>query len=384
MKSYFNKIPFFLITITVIGVLLRIYTLYFLRIDNINLAPPFFLELINKTQVLPPAVIYISSLANLLIIFWLGQKLFGSRVGILAAFLYSSSPWIIYADISGSIYIFLLLWLLSFFVGIVSVQASKWYIGMFLILISTAFLLYDSLLMLFVLPALFLSIYPYLNKNLFRSKFFIMSLVIILLPLFLAMLKNLTGVKNILNNEVSLFSNVGLLNAVNQFRGETDQTNLAVVAKLAENRYLYFTKHAILNFLKNFAPVVYFTSEFKLLNFSFSPPILFGFIIPFFWGLRKSLNLLKRTKFLLLIIPALLIPSTVSKSAPDLLRLIIVSPVIFYAIALGFEHYDQTPKTPALRVLFTSAVLLVILQSLVTVVDISLREPVRFMQILGK
>lgn len=246
-------------------------------------------------------------IGNTVLMWLIGKKFFDEKVAIFSALIYSIAPWSAYLEAAGSIYIFVL----------------------FLLLIT------------------------------FYRKFLIPAVVLVLaILLYSDFLKGTT-----------VFSDVGIINAVNQFQGETRQTDLRVIGKFFENRYIYFTQYLLFNILKHFTPTIYFTSEYKLLNFSFSPPILLGFLIPFLLGITAWFKLWKRYKLVTLAPLLLLIPSVFSKQSPSLSKLVIFAPVIIFTISYGFIGLHRTLKV--------TTILLVIIQIIIVIFDIILREPVR-------
>src|SRR3989344_4782012 len=175
---------------------------------------------------------------NLFLIFNILTKLVNYKVALLAGFLYGISPWTAYLEVSGSLYIVLLFILLIIYKTFLKLLINK-YMNIGLMFLVILFFLY---------------------------KF----------------------------NEVGIFSNIGLINSVNEFRGETSKTIFAPIGKLVENRYIYLGEHVLFNILKQFTPATYFSNQAKLLDFSFSPPIFLGFLLPFFFGINVLFKELKR------------------------------------------------------------------------------------------
>lgn len=255
-------------------------------------------------------------IGNAILVWLVGKKFFGERVAIFSVILYEISPWFAYLEAAGSIYIFLLFGLLLSFYGIFQVQKSPKFLT-FLVTLVLATLLYGDF-----------------------------------------------------QRQSTIFSEVGLINAVNQFQGETKETDLIWVGRYIENRYIYFTEILLFNFLKHLTPLIYFTPEVKLLNFSFSPPILLGFLIPLIVGITAWFKLWKRYNLVTLAPLLLLILSVFSKQSPSLSKLVIFAPVIIFTISYGFIGLH--------RILKVTTILLVIIQIILVIFDIILREPIRF------
>lgn len=265
---------------------------------------------------------------NAILIWLIGRKLFNEKIALFSLILYAISPWFAYLEVSGSVYIFIMLCLLVSFYGIFQIKKSP----KFLILIVAtviAVLLYGDFL-----------------------------------------------------KGITIFSDIGLINAVNQFQGETREANLTSLGRVIENRYIYFGQYLIFNFLKHSVPATYFTQEYKLLNFSFNPPILVGFLIPFFLGLAGWSKLWRRYGLITLAPLLLIIPSVFSKQSPSLSKLVIFSPVIIFTISYGFITYFMKPKNKLYLSLLIITLILLMIQMTVVTVDILLREPVRFRGLL--
>ncbi len=268
-------------------------------------------------------------LINLILIFNIARKLINYKVGLIAAFLYAISPWTAYLEISANPYVFLLTFILFFY----------------------------TLTQVFNI-----------NKKIF------LGVVTLLIVGFLYKF-----------NQITIFSNIGLINTVNEFRGETNQTIFAPLGRIIENRYIYLSEHLIFNILKQFTPATYFTNQVSLLGFSFSPPIYLGFIIPFLFGLAKLIKSIpksKTSKSILVIF--LMLPSILSNNSPDLSRLVLVSPIIFFIISNGLYEFILNYKRSAFRFLLFLTLFIVVLQFFTTLSDIAIREPVRLQMFLGE
>lgn len=254
-------------------------------------------------------------IGNTLLIWLIGKKLLDVRIATFSVFLYSISPWVAYLEAAGSLYILVLFFLLITFYGMWQLENRKFLIVVVVLIV--AILLHRD--------------FPKGN---------------------------------------TLFSDIGIINAVNQFQGEMRQTDLRLIGRLFENRYIYFTQYLLFNLLKHFAPVTYFTSEYKLLNFSFSPPVPVGFLIPLLFGLTGWFRLWKKYGLITFLPLLLIIPSVLSKQSPSLSRLVIFAPVIIFTISYGFGGLQRTLKV--------TTILLVIIQIIIVIFDIILREPIRF------
>lgn len=180
---------------------------------------------------------------------------------------------------------------------------------------------------------------------------------------------------------ITLYSDPGIINGLNQLRGESAAPS--PLNRIIENKISYLSLHFIFNFLENFSPAFYFTPEAKILGFSFSPPILFGFIITSAIGLLSLLKNLRRFLFAILAFAILILPSTLSKNSPDLERLIITVPFISLLSGYGYSKITNIlPKyEKAVKLTF---LILLIFQYLIIIFDISSREPTRLMLLTMK
>lgn len=346
----------------------RFYIIYFLPISN-NLSEPIFLtDMLGNGMVLPWQIILFFGLLNLLLFQYLGKLIFSRKLGLLSAAIYAISPWFAYLEVAGSIYIFLLFWILVSFISIERVSRGRNKSGFIFLLLSALVLIYSSFISIFFIPALFLTIRTLNPKRTINLKIFFSIFVILCLPLFWFSFKNLIGLKNVFHNQVKIFADPELLNTPNSFRGESSEEGYFFISKISENKYVYFTKYLILKSVKNLVPSTFFTPQEKLLRFSFSQPIFLGLLIPFIYGLYI---ISKKDNFKnYLIISILLIgPSLLSKSLVDLNRLVLFSPAIILVISYGLIKLQ--------RVLVFLCLLLLIVQSLVTIFDIAAREPFR-------
>lgn len=274
-------------------------------------------------------LVIICGLVNLILIFNIIQRSINVNVGLLTALMYAISPWVAYLEVSANSNIILLTCLLVLYTIFQILNVGK----------------------KLRLIVIFLTIVIYLNKF----------------------------------NQITIFSDVGLLNAVNSFRGENNQTVFAPLGKIIENRYIYFSEHLIFNILKQFTPATYFTNQTRLLEFSFTPPIFLGFIIPFLFGLLKlAKSIPKRGVLESLTGISLFLPSILSKDSPDLSRLVLVSPFIFFIISSGLYELILNYRKKAFYFLLLLTFFMVTSQFFITITDIAIREPVRLQQFLGQ
>lgn len=196
-----------------------------------------------------------------------------------------------------------------------------------------------------------------------------------LIIIFIALISSLFFLKV---GQITLYSDSGVINGLNQLRGESIKSGFGLESKIIENRYNYLGAHFLFNFLEQFSPAVYFSPEYKILGFSFSPPILFGFLITVLIGLVSLGSNPRNLLFTGFIFSIFILPSALSKNSPDSERLIIAVPLICFLSGFGFSKLSVFwPRyVRTLKLIFF---ILIIFQFIVILFDISLREPVRLM-----
>jgi len=341
----------------------------------------FILDLIGKEVNIPGAILFLLDAGNIILLWLISSRIFANRFSLIPSIIYAISPWSSYLVAAGSFYIYLSFLLLLALYGLVLIKFKCKFWGIIVATGSIAVALYSSLFLSILVPFVFIiiAIFGVIPFN--RIKKTGIFLIILMLPLLFCIYSNRPGFNNIFKSEITIFSDPGLLNTVNSYQGAAKQENLGKLAKVSENKYVFFTEFVLLKYIKQLVPSTYFTSQEKLLNFSFSPPIYLGFLIPFLYGLYLILKSPNLRKILFLSI-VLVVPSILSKRAVDLNRQILFAPVIIFVISFGFiKLYEQKKKTYLLLILSLS---LVILQFLVTSSDLQLREKDRYLKYYGR
>lgn len=317
---------------------------------------------------------YVFDIGNIVVLYLISRKIF-QKFSLIPVIIYAILPWNGYLLAANSFYIFILFLLFLIFYGFL-LTASKFFFGALLIICSTIVVLYSSFLLLLLIPLLFISIVILRIIPLNKFKLIFLITIISLLPLIYLIYKNGPIFQNIASSEISIFSDPGLLNMVNSYQGAANKANLRLEAKISENKYLVFTEYVLLKFTKHLVPSSYFTPQEKLLNFSFAPPLYFGFIIPFYVGLYQ---IFKPSNFrkLLFLSMMLTIPSVLAKPMVDLNRLLIFMPIVILLTAFGLIHLLQQKKR-LYKVIFSIVIILVAFQAVVTISDVGAREKLRF------
>lgn len=371
----------FFITILIIHEILAIFiqnVLYPIHFAQENF---LFADLMGNKLFLPSTALFLLEAVNLILIWLISKQLF-NKFSLLPVLVYGLIPWGSYLLAAGSFYIYLLFLLLDITYGLLLIN-SKRLLAPFLVIGGIVLGIYSSLLLLLILPiiltlAVILKVIPFNNIK----KVFLVS-VIFAFPLLILIYNNQPAFKNILNNEVKIFSDPGLINMVNEFQGAAKQANFSKLAKISENKYIFTSEYIFLKYLKQLVPSTYFTQQEKLLNFSFSPPIYLGFLIPFLYGLYKILHssILRKILF---ISTLLVIPSMLSKQMVDLNRLFIFMPAVVMVTAFGLTLLFEQKKEKKITIFLAITIFLVIFQVLVTISDIQVREKDRFIKYFGQ
>lgn len=363
-----------LLVILVITIFVRLNIINNISINNFVTEPFLVTDLLGKGIVPPWRLIFFLDLANLFLIFLVGKKLTDYKFGLLSSLLYGVLPWMAYAQLFGSSYIFFLFFLLTFFYGVFILKENR--IGFLIIIISSIIMLYSIFFSWFILPVLVFGISKVGLLKPSYLKIYSLVVVIIFIPILVMSFKNLTGLKNVYQNQVGIFSDPGLKNTIDVFQGESRKAGFSYFIKTAENKYLYLLKYFLLKSSTTFIPSTYFTPQEKLFNFSFTPPIYAGLLIPFLFGLYLMGFIKKIVAYLFIL--ALAIPSVLSRQLVDLNRLTIFSPIIIFLICFGLIELYKKRARLIFGLFFYLSISLLIFQFVVTLSDIQFREPFRY------
>lgn len=342
--------------------------------------PLLITDLIGIPFSLPTWIIYVSGILVLFLTFFLGNFFFTNSWVFLPVFLTGISPWFIYSASLGSFYIYLLCLLLTNILAIFYIKSKdhKKYHSIFIS--SSVLLLYSSLHTLIIYPLLIASLFITRFIELNKIKTDLKLLLITLIPLILLMIKNPVGLNNIYNNQFRLLNELTILDTVNAYQGESKRGGFIYLSKFSENKYVYTFRFFVLKLTKHFLPSTYFTPQEKLLTFSFHPPIYLGWLFPFLFGLY-SIKLKKIKKYLTIIL-ILIIPSFLSQKMVDLNRLIPTMPVIIFIICYGMFKLINI-KVWRIKFILFSCIFLVMIQFVVFISDLILREYPRYEQYYG-
>lgn len=374
----FMKAVKFLTLTIFLGFIFRLFVLNNLAIANLSTTSFFIFDLLGKSIIFPWWVNLILGLVNIILIWFITKKIFSSRVALFSALIYAISPWTVFVELSGTSYVFLLFIFLLLALSVI-LKDQKNELGAVIMSFSVTTLLLSSIFSWVILPILFIGTLAtgvIKQKKAVLVNFILVNFILVGAVTTILIVTNREAFKNHLNNQLTILSDVGIINTVNTFRGENQKANFSV-GKVAENRYGYFSQKLFVNFLDTLTPTIYFTPQAKLLNFAFTPPIFLGLLFPFIFGLVYIFKLFQKYRGLILSLLILVIPSVFSKSSPDLTRLIIFSPFLFIITGLGLENFYINRKHKVIKFLITLSIILLVFQIFVTIQDIFLREPIR-------
>ena len=354
--------------------ILRLFILRYIPIRGLYLGSPFLADLLGKGFLIPLWLIILSDVLNLVLLLIVGEKILGKNYGFLAPVFYAISPWPAYLSLSGSIYIFILFGVLLFYLGLTLIKEDQNFLGTAFILLGLGITVYSNSSMLFVLPFLLWGAYKSGQFTKKKSKAIITLLPLVLLPIIFFSALHQDSLRQIAAKDISLFDEVGLINSVNAFRGEVSSAGYPILGKLIENKITYLGRHVIFNTLTTFAPYTYFTQQFKLLGFSFTPPIFLGLLIPFLYAITLMFKIKVEKRYLFLLTLPLLAPTILRTYSPDLNSLVLILPTILFISSWGTEELIKNRK----RLFVVIVIVLIFLQGSTTLFDISTREPIRY------
>lgn len=355
------------------------YSIHFVRLDHQSI---FLADLIGRPIFLPVWVYYLCGAVSTLLIWLIARRFFPSNWSLLPPLVFGISLWPAYLVAAHANSVIALMFLLSLFLSFLNWkdnQGSIWWLVLFIGgLYYFSFLVAPVIWILF----LFLAVTGYINR---QQKFNLFLVALLMyLPVILGSLYNPEGIFNLTKQQIKVFSEPGLLNGVNNFRGESQQAGFGTLSKLTENKYLYLSEYLSLKILKHLSLSTYFTPQEKLLNFSFSPPLYLGFIIPFFYGLYSVIKNHKSNRIMLLASLPLTTPSVLAQPLVDLHRLILIMPALVFTISYGLMFLYRKRRLFFTKILLWGVICLVITQIIVSLVDISLREYPRFRSYFGE
>lgn len=342
----------------------------------------FILELVGIDFKFPILSYYLFSLGTFLVFCAISFKLFSYPNYFLPPLIFTLSGWFYYLTVAQSFYIYLLFFVLAAGYGMVLILKKNIQLGKIIFLIASIIITLSSLpaALLPLLSVVSLYILKLVDRKILKT--LIMVILLSFLPLLLLIFIQKEAFGNIYQNQITIYANPGILAESNRLQGDTKKTGYTFLARMTENKYLYTAKFTFLKILKQITPSSYFTQQERLLNFSFTPPIFLGFLIPFIYGAYTILNNPNLKKYLLLL-PILVIPSLLSQKMVDLNRLILVAPAIILVIAYGLNSLEQRAKKMQYKIILMISLILVLVQLIFTTGDVILREDLRYHRYFG-
>lgn len=309
---------------------------------------------------------------NLLLLFYIGKKIFNESSGMLLSLLYAISPWSAYLELAGSAYVIAVTGVLIVSIGLIKLIKEEKEGEVFLIsgiLIASL----SGIILSLCLPITLL-ITSFFYKRISKVRFFLIAYMGLL---FLIILLFKESFLNLLVKENTIFSDPGIITTINNLRGIINESGFEIIGKLVANKYIYLLNILLFHLLKNVSPVIYFSSEVNIFSFSYAPPIFLGLLIFFLYGLYMTLsNNFKRIIFLLPLALVLLLPSVLDKNSPNLEKLFLTSPLVFLLIYIGYKNVLYLKNKLKFFILLSVATL-VLIQSFVFLIDLRVGELIR-------
>ena len=341
-----------------------------------------FADLLHKFVYIEDAPYFIFPLLIPVILWQISRYFFKGKVAFIPSIIIILSPWFWYLTEAHSFYIFLTFEILSLIYGIVLTKSGKIVFGNFIVILSAISAIYVSSIFFVLVP---FSLLLLLTTKIIGPKEFkiaIIGIIIFTIPLLFLIGNNKTNFRNSLNLEIKVFSDPGIINTVNRYQGAAGTGKLRYLAKISENKFIFYSEFFAMKYIDQFLPVTIFTPQYRLLEFSFNPPVLLGFAIPFVYGLFILIQNQKLRK-LFFVSTLLLIPSLLANTIVALNRLLLFLPVIAIIISYGFMKLSELRRKSA-QLFLTITLLLIVFQSLVMIFDIRFRENQRKIAYLGK
>ena len=344
----------------------------------------FFAELLHKLVYIEDAPYFIFPIFIPILLWLISKNIFKKTSGALVSTtILLLSPWFWYLVVAHSLYIFLFFLILTVIYGVTLVQSEQLVIGNVLVIIAGVTAIYTSSILFVLIPLILLILLASKIVNFKSIRISLVCLAILATPLLFFIDKNKSGFKNSLSNQAMIFEDPSLLNSINKFQGAATEKGFKKLARISENKYIFFSEYLGFKYITQFVPVNFFTPQYKLLGFSFSPPIFVGLAIPFTYGLYLALSK-KGLRKIIYISTILAIPSIMAHDQVSLNRLILFSPVVILLISYGLISLYNKRSNIIARNFLVLSLILVVFQLFVTLYDVKYREEKRFAAYFGK
>ena len=213
-----------LVIILVVALIVRLFFLNFLPIKDTATSPIFISDLLGISIRSGWLINLLFGLGNIVLLWFITKRILSWRVAALSSLIYAISPWTSYIEMSGSTYIPLLFFsLITFFGVLLTNEKNKW--GNTFIISGSVILLLSSFFYWLILPIFY--IYAYKSNFLKLQRIYFIGLIFILIFMSIIFTHNL-AFRNHLNNQVTIFSDIGIINSVNTFQGEITKSNFKI------------------------------------------------------------------------------------------------------------------------------------------------------------
>lgn len=366
-----NRYPIVIILIFLGFLLTRFFVYRNLGLVFLYREPILFFELFGHKLTSLNWINLLFNFGSTILIGLVSAKFASKKIACIASLVFAISPWSVYLSLTSSSVIITTFFLLLLVYGTILLKEKTSLLNVSIFVLGSIGFVFSNVLVLPIYLLLAGHLYfSKIGKNNSFIRYFITSSIILF---FLLLIINFRLTKDILHREIRLFSDVGLINQVNEVQGIFRKNGLGGIGRIFENKFTYLGIHFLSNTLEHASPVTYFTNQYNLLGFSFTPPIFFAFLFCLFAGIPIYLKKYFKRYHLLFFI-ALLIPSIVSFQSPDLNKLYIFFPVLTLIISLGIDNFLRDKKK---KIILALLILVLAFQIFVTGSDIVFREPFR-------
>lgn len=340
------------------------------------------LGLFNITLSSETLIYLIADVSNIVLLWLISKKILGGKYALVTTFVYAISPLVLYMGIYESVYLIGISGLNLLVLGFIYLK-EKNNISYPLIIVGSLVMLSVGLSAYITGLAIILLALIYKFPDKISTKKLTKILLVLLFVLLVIFIIDPGEIKNEIV-KANPFTEIGLVNSVNQFQGEQMEEGVFLYGRLIENRYTYYARHLFFTTLDHLSPVIYFAPQIKMFGYSFAPPILTGLLIPFLFGvyfLTKKLN--RKSLSIILFILIISIPSILTKQSPDIEKLLLVIPYISIVASYGFKK-SLGKNYSWLKILMIFSAVLIIGQLLFFLSDVALREHSRYIGVLDQ
>lgn len=302
---------------------------------------------LNEWGVRLPAAFW--GLASVIGIFLLGRKIFNTRVGLIAMFLFAVSPWNLqYSRASFEVTMLLSFLIFGTYFFLLGLNKNRYFLLSAILLVSSIYIYSTAVVFAPLLTILLLTIYwkQIVKINARNIFLIIITGVIILMPLFISLV---TGEAKERFSTVSIFQDKVLLDKLNLARkgeeyfspdGQTQRTN-PKTELLFHNKATVFTQVFLQNYFKAINPLFLFADgdiTFRHSIHEMGEEYYFEAIL-ILLGIFALLKLDKRKSILILgwLLLAPIPASLTDQGGSHATRLIIMLPALALIGAVGGE-----------------------------------------------